>query len=62
VIGTDGQLWRKGYNGTSWGNWQPLGGQWNADPGATCDSATGFIDVFGRGTDNALWEISVAPS
>ena len=57
--GTDNQLWRKGYNGVSWGQWQPYGGQWTSDLGAVCDGA-GRVVVTGRGTDNQLWEISIA--
>lgn len=62
VIGTDGQLWRKGFNGSAWLPWQPLGGDWTAAPGAVCRPGTNTIDVFGRGTDNALWTESVPGS
>jgi uncharacterized protein YkwD len=62
VIGTDGQLWRKGFNGTTWLQWQPLGGRWTAAPGVVCRPGTNTIDVFGRGTDNALWTESLAGS
>jgi hypothetical protein len=62
VIGTDGQLWRKGFNGSAWGQWQPLGGQWTSDPGVVCDKGSGTIWAFARGTDQAAWEIQVNPS
>jgi len=37
-----------------WGTWESLGGQITASP-ATVSWADGRIDVFARGTDNALW-------
>jgi hypothetical protein len=58
VIGTDGQLWRKGFNGSAWGNWQPLGGQWTSSPSAVCRPGASTVDLFARGTDMALWQVS----
>jgi Uncharacterized protein conserved in bacteria (DUF2334) len=37
-----------------WGTWASLSGQLTASP-ATVSWADGHIDVFARGTDNALW-------
>ena len=37
-----------------WGTWGSLGGQFTASP-ASVSWADGRIDVFGRGSDNALW-------
>ena len=37
-----------------WGTWGSLGGQLTASPAAV-SWADGRIDVFGRGSDNALW-------
>ena len=55
VRGTDNQLWHKSWNGTAWGNWEPLGGVLTADPGAVAAGAAS-IDVFVRGSDKQLWE------
>jgi hypothetical protein len=62
VIGTDGQLWRKGFNGSSWGQWEPLGGMWTGGVGAACNPANGAVDVYLHGSDNALWTVSVPAS
>jgi hypothetical protein len=62
VIGTDNQLWRKGFNGSSWGQWQPLGGQWTSSPGAVCDQGTHNIWAVARGTDQGAWVVNVNPS
>ena len=55
VLGADGGVWRKGYNGTSWSDWTWLGGSWTSAPAGVCRAGTNTIDVFARGTDNALW-------
>ena len=55
VRGTDSGLWHRSWNGTSWGNWQPLGGVLMSKPGAVAQS--GQTSVFVRGTDNQLWTI-----
>src|SRR5674536_103092 len=38
----------------AWGTWSSLSGQLTASP-ASVSWADGIIDVFARGTDNALW-------
>jgi hypothetical protein len=55
--GTDGALWWKYWNGTSWAGWQSLGGKLTSSPAAT-SPANGVIDVVVRGGDNGLWENS----
>jgi hypothetical protein len=40
-----------------WGAWESLSGQFTASPAAV-SWADGRIDVFGRGSDNALWHRS----
>jgi hypothetical protein len=62
VIGTDGGLWQLGFTGTGWTGWAPLGGKWTSDPGAVCRTGTGIVDVFIKGTDNALWTMSTPAS
>jgi hypothetical protein len=42
-----------------WGAWESLSGQLTASP-ATVSWGDGRIDVFGRGSDNALWHRSYA--
>jgi glycosyltransferase involved in cell wall biosynthesis len=37
-----------------WSRWEPLGGVLTSGPGA-CSWSPGRVDVFVRGTDNALW-------
>jgi hypothetical protein len=37
-----------------WGGWESLGGTLTSDP-AAASWASGRLDVFARGTDNALW-------
>lgn len=58
AVGTDHQLWERGWNGaagTGWEpGWTPLGGWINASPGAVSMGPT-ETDVFVRGGDNALW-------
>lgn len=39
--GTDDGVWMASHDGTSWGDWAPLGGQINADPGSTVKPAGG---------------------
>jgi outer membrane protein assembly factor BamB len=55
VVGTDGGIWSKSYNGVAWSQWKPLGGTWTSDPSAVCLPGTTTIQLFERGTDNALW-------
>jgi hypothetical protein len=56
VRGTDGQLWHKWWNGTSWSGWEPLGGQIHPGTGpAVATWAPGRLDVFVEGTDKQLY-------
>ena len=55
VEGTNGALYQKTSTG-SWSGWQNLGGELTSSPAATSPTS-GVIDVFVRGTDNAVWEI-----
>lgn len=61
VVGTDGQLWQRSSitGGATWGTWNQWGGQWTSNLTAFCHSGTTNVDVFGRGTDNALWRFKV---
>ncbi len=59
--GTDNALWHRWYDG-GWQNWEslggPLGGQISSDPesGPSVSSwGPRRLDVFVRGTDNAVW-------
>jgi len=61
AVGGDSALYRLGFNG-GWGIWQRLGGQWTSDPGAVCPTGTTAVNIFERGTDNALWQSSLAGS
>jgi uncharacterized protein YvpB len=53
VRGGDAALWHRQFDGTTWGNWESLGGVLTADPAAVA-SPSGGIDVFSRGPDHAL--------
>jgi hypothetical protein len=56
--GTDGALWWKTTtnNGTSWSNWNKIGGQLASGTGAAADAGgPNSLDVFVKGTDQALW-------
>jgi hypothetical protein len=61
VEGQEGNLWHKGYDG-AWSGWQNLGGKLTSSPAATSGfgsptpSTTGNIQVFVRGSDNAVWQ------
>jgi hypothetical protein len=62
VLGTDGQLWRKGYNGTAWLPWEPIPGGWTTKAGTVCRPTTSLIDVFGRGSDGQMWQTQIGGS
>jgi hypothetical protein len=59
VQGSDGQLWQKTREDTTWTGWQPLGGVLTSAPAATATPATGTtgnqIGVFVRGSDSVVW-------
>jgi C1A family cysteine protease len=53
--GSDGALWWKHWDGTTWSASTSLGGVLTSDPAAT-SPGNGLIDVFVRGGDGALYE------
>ena len=55
ATGAGSALFQTGFDGSSWSVWQNHGGQWTSDPSAVCQSGSPLVDVFQRGTDNALW-------
>ncbi|MCW3001849.1 MAG: hypothetical protein JWQ20_1147 [Conexibacter sp.] len=64
VRGTDNALWQAYWSGTDAARWYwykitdgaAAGPALASAPNATVNAATGRIDVFARGTDNALWQ------
>ena len=50
------------WSGTAWSAWEPMGGLWTASPSAVCRPGTTTVDLFERGTDNAIWTTSVTGS
>lgn len=54
VTGTDGVLYHRFYNGTTW-QWEGLPGVRPASDASAISTAAGLIDVFVRGSDGALW-------
>jgi hypothetical protein len=56
-VGLDKAAWQRTYSNGSWSNWSSLGGGFNTGPAATVDS-TGATNVFGVGTDKAIWDIN----
>ncbi len=54
VTDTSGAVYQKTWT-TGWSGWQNLGGQLTASPAAV-SRGTGLVDVYGRGTDGAVWE------
>ena len=44
--------------GNHWTGWEPMGGLFNSGPDAA-SCTPGHLDVFARGTDNALWKLSL---
>ena len=62
VLGSDNGLWHRGWNGSSWSGWQSLGGTWTSSPSAQCRPGTSTIDLFERGTNNAIWTTTTTGS
>jgi len=58
VLGPGSALYRLSWTGSSWTDWQVLGGQWASDPTAI-SRASGRIDIFELGTDNAVWHLTL---
>jgi hypothetical protein len=61
AVGANSSLFQLGFNG-AWGTWQSLGGQWTSDAGAVCPQGSRAVELFVRGTDNALWHSRVLGS
>jgi hypothetical protein len=54
VSGTDGILYHRFWNGTSWA-WEGLPGVTPGSDASSVSTGVGLIDVFVRGSDGALW-------
>jgi hypothetical protein len=54
VRGSDNAVWHKWFSGGKWSGWQSLGGVIVGEPGAA-STGTGKLDLFARGTSNALF-------
>jgi len=54
VRGTDCAMWHKWWNGSSWSNWESLGGVLTSAP-AVASWASNRLDCFVRGTDSHMW-------
>jgi hypothetical protein len=58
--GSDGALWYTDMSlvgeGNTWAKWASLGGQLTSSPCAVSRSS-GYLDVYVRGTDGAIWEM-----
>jgi spore germination protein YaaH len=61
AVGANSSLFQLGFNG-AWGTWLSLGGQWTSDAGALCPQGSRAVELFVRGTDNALWHSRVLGS
>src|SRR5450759_769956 len=61
AVGAGSSLEQLRFDG-SWGARQGLGGQWTSAPGAVCLPGTTVVDLFERGADNALWQMSIPGS
>lgn len=57
--GTDGSLWARAWDGTSWTAWRPLGGRAISAPAADVVDA-GTYRVLVVGTDGAVWQQPVS--
>ena len=51
--GGDNAIWHRRYDGTSWSDWESLGGVLNSATAAI--RGNGKALLFARGTDNAVW-------
>ena len=58
VLGPDSAIYRRSWNGSAWTSWQSLGGSWTSHP--TSISRAGRIDIFDRGTDSAIWHLTLS--
>ena len=62
ALGMDKALWRLSWNGSQWSGWAPLGSQWTSDPSAVCLTGTSTVNLFERGSDQAIWTAGVTGS
>jgi hypothetical protein len=61
AVGASSVMYQLGFNG-GWGAWRSLGAAFTADPGAVCQAGSLSVDLFAKGTDNALWRAGVPAS
>src|SRR3954464_4445630 len=61
IRGSDGALWTRTWNGTSWTGWASLGGVLTSGPAATARPG-GISAVVGRGTAGAYRHRAFTPS
>jgi hypothetical protein len=54
--GSDNNVWSRLYNGTTWTDWSKIVGATYASPAASVRSGTSIVDLFVRGSDNALYQ------
>ena len=65
ATGNGNGLFQMGFNGSGWTGWMGVpgtGGPWTSDPAAECRPGVSSASLFARGTDNALWTVSVPGS
>jgi hypothetical protein len=55
VRGGDSSLLHRQFDGTSWQNWESIGGKLTSGPAAIAWGSGGKLDVFVRGNDMGLW-------
>ena len=60
AVGGDSNVWRKSWTGTAWTAWTLVGGRLTDSPSATCQAGASMPDLFGRGTDRALWHVALS--
>ncbi len=53
--GSDGQLFHRIWNGSAWGEWEPLGGFLTSGPDAASWRMSNHLEVFVRGSDNNIY-------
>ena len=59
LTGLDGAIWRKSFDGSTFGAWTRVGGLWTSGPGAVCKAGTTTTDVFERGPEGGLWQVEI---
>jgi hypothetical protein len=61
IRGSDGALWTRSWNGTTWTGWSSLGGTLTSGPSASARPG-GIYDVVVRGTENAYYHRAFTPA